>query len=170
VPARSGCCQDGNGGESRGKEMHAYRTEAATDEKDLLKTFRFVVEDHAANGGRNGRDTNNGSPYGFLVTLASFSTIRIANQVLDGLTLIREVSSTPDWMASPDRSLVGPSAQNKAERDARWAGDFAGKPTVAIVGWNPTSSSEGSNSELRLMRSRSESCSGQFRWSKKVPS
>jgi len=95
VPARSGCCQDGNSGESRGKEMHAYRTEAATDEKDLLKTFRFVVEDHAANGGRNGRDTNNGSPYGFLVTLASFSTIHIANQVLLSR---REVSARQDAM------------------------------------------------------------------------
>ena len=40
----------------------------------------------------------------------------------------------PDWMADlVQKSGVGPSAQDKAEGDARWAGDFADRLTVAIA-------------------------------------
>jgi len=40
----------------------------------------------------------------------------------------------PDWMTDlVQKSGMGPSAQDKAEGDARWAGDFADKLTVAIA-------------------------------------
>ena len=40
----------------------------------------------------------------------------------------------PDWMADlVQKSGVGPNAQDKAEGDARWAGDFADRLTVAIA-------------------------------------
>ena len=38
----------------------------------------------------------------------------------------------PDWMADLVQK-PGPSAQDKAEGDARWAGDFADRLTVAIA-------------------------------------
>jgi hypothetical protein len=40
----------------------------------------------------------------------------------------------PDWMTDlAQKSGVGPSTQDKAEGDARWAGDFADRLTVAIA-------------------------------------
>ena len=40
----------------------------------------------------------------------------------------------PDWMADlVQKSGGGPSAQDKEEGDARWAGDFADRLTVAIA-------------------------------------
>jgi len=40
----------------------------------------------------------------------------------------------PDWMTDlVQKSGMGPSSQDKAEGDARWAGDFADRLTVAIA-------------------------------------
>ena len=40
----------------------------------------------------------------------------------------------PDWMADlVQKPGVDPSAQDKAEGDARWVGDFADRLTVAIA-------------------------------------
>jgi len=40
----------------------------------------------------------------------------------------------PDWMADlVQKPGAGPSAQDKAEGDARWAGDFADRLTLAIA-------------------------------------
>lgn len=40
----------------------------------------------------------------------------------------------PDWMTDlAQKSGAGPSTQDKAEGDARWAGDFADRLTVAIA-------------------------------------
>jgi len=40
----------------------------------------------------------------------------------------------PDWMTDLVQIPgMGPSAQDKAEGDARWAGDFTDKLTVAIA-------------------------------------
>jgi hypothetical protein len=40
----------------------------------------------------------------------------------------------PDWMADlAQKSGMGPSAQDKAEGDARWVSDFADRLTVAIA-------------------------------------
>ena len=40
----------------------------------------------------------------------------------------------PDWMADlVQKPGMGQSAQDKAEGDARWAGDFADRLTVAIT-------------------------------------
>jgi len=40
----------------------------------------------------------------------------------------------PDWMADlVQKSGTGSTAQDKTEGDARWAGDFADKLTVAIA-------------------------------------
>ncbi|KAF8215824.1 hypothetical protein K438DRAFT_1914733 [Mycena galopus ATCC 62051] len=111
----------------QGKETHVYRTETPADKKSLLTQFRHVAEELAAkkrkeregeherrksmwNGGGGGGDFSNAD----------------------------KMPATPDWMADlarrvdPDGS-ANTDAKEKADRDARWAGEWADELTVAIA-------------------------------------
>ncbi|KAF7337536.1 Exocyst complex component [Mycena sanguinolenta] len=111
----------------QGKETHVYRTETPADKKSLLTQFRHVAEELAAkkrkeregeherrksmwNGGGAGGDFGNAD----------------------------RMPAMPDWMADlarradPD-GAASTDAKEKADRDARWAGEWGDELTVAIA-------------------------------------
>jgi hypothetical protein len=121
-----------------GKETHVYRTEVAGDKKSLLATFRSVAEDLAAKRRkeREGEHERRKSLW-----VSGDVWLRLHSRPFASLTKLQggshsfeKLPSMPDWMADlVQKSGVGPSAQDKAEGDARWAGDFADRLTVAIA-------------------------------------
>ncbi|KAF9653216.1 hypothetical protein BDM02DRAFT_3087985 [Thelephora ganbajun] len=106
-----------------GKETHVYRTEAAGDKKSLLATFRSVSEDLAAKR-RKEREGEH----------ERRKSLWVSGDVRRGSHSFEKLPSMPDWMADlAQRPGMGQSAQDKAEGDARWAGEFADRLTVAIA-------------------------------------
>ncbi|KIM88914.1 hypothetical protein PILCRDRAFT_3077 [Piloderma croceum F 1598] len=113
-----------------GKETHVYRTENPSDKKSLLGQFRQVAEELAAKK----RKEREGEHERRKSLWAGGDRASVAWNA-DAL-----VSPVPDWMADLAHRAGGDgsSAKEKAERDARWVGEFADELTVAIAlrEWN----------------------------------
>ncbi|KAI0640292.1 hypothetical protein C8Q77DRAFT_1153163 [Trametes polyzona] len=107
-----------------GKETHVYRTEISVDKKNLLSQFRHVAEELAAKKRkeREGEHQRRKSMW-MGGDRASFA--------FNG----EGVPPLPDWMAdiASKSGELGASAKEKAERDARWIGDWSDELTVAIA-------------------------------------
>ncbi|KAJ7292985.1 nuclear mRNA splicing protein [Mycena rebaudengoi] len=110
----------------QGKETHVYRTETLADKKSLLSQFRHVAEDLAAKK-RKEREGEHERRKSMWTGGGGGDT---------GFNPDR-VPPMPDWMADlasrdPD-GAAGSDAKEKAERDARWVGEWADDLTVAIA-------------------------------------
>ncbi|KAF8079188.1 exo84 subunit/exocyst complex component [Lyophyllum atratum] len=110
-----------------GKETHVYRTENPQDKKSLLAQFRHVAEELAAKKRkeREGEHERRKSMWQGGPSGGGDRSSYIA---------------APDWMAdfaSRGGELPGveveAGAKEKAERDARWVGEWADDLTVAIA-------------------------------------
>ncbi|KAH9884631.1 hypothetical protein C8Q73DRAFT_660739 [Cubamyces lactineus] len=107
-----------------GKETHVYRTEISADKKNLLSQFRHVAEELAAKKRkeREGEHQRRKSMWmgGDRGSLAFTG---------------EGVPPLPDWMADLANKAgdMGASAKEKAERDARWIGDWSDELTVSIA-------------------------------------
>ncbi|KAJ6609351.1 hypothetical protein B0H10DRAFT_2225991 [Mycena sp. CBHHK59/15] len=112
----------------QGKETHVYRTETPSDKKALLSQFRQVAEELAAkrrkeregeHERRKSMWTGGGGGGG------------------GGGGDSERVPPMPDWMADlarrGDLDAAGTNAKEKAERDTRWASEWADDLTVAIA-------------------------------------
>ncbi|KAJ6575466.1 hypothetical protein B0H19DRAFT_1128810 [Mycena capillaripes] len=110
----------------QGKETHVYRTETPADKKSLLSQFRHVAEELAAKKRkeREGEHERRKSMWNGGGGDTGFNSDR--------------VPPMPDWMADlaskadPD-GAASTDAKEKAERDARWVGEWADELTVAIA-------------------------------------
>ncbi|KAJ7150404.1 exo84 subunit/exocyst complex component [Mycena filopes] len=110
----------------QGKETHVYRTETPADKKSLLSQFRHVAEELAAKKRkeREGEHERRKSMWNGGGGDFGGNSDR--------------VPPMPDWMADlaskvdPD-GAAGSDAKEKAERDARWVGEWADELTVAIA-------------------------------------
>ncbi|KAJ7665460.1 nuclear mRNA splicing protein [Mycena polygramma] len=109
----------------QGKETHVYRTETPADKKSLLTQFRHVAEELSAKKRkeREGEHERRKSMWNGGGGDTGFNSDRMP--------------PIPDWMADlaradPD-SVAGADAKEKAERDARWVGEWADELTVAIA-------------------------------------
>ncbi|KAI0779029.1 hypothetical protein BD413DRAFT_632875 [Trametes elegans] len=107
-----------------GKETHVYRTEISADKKSLLSQFRHVAEELAAKKRkeREGEHQRRKSMW--------MSGDR-ASLAYGG----EGIPPMPEWMAdlASQSGELGASAKEKAERDARWIGDWSDELTVAIA-------------------------------------
>ncbi|KAI0652727.1 hypothetical protein C8Q79DRAFT_939095 [Trametes meyenii] len=107
-----------------GKETHVYRTDISADKKNLLSQFRHVAEELAAKKRkeREGEHQRRKSMWmgGDRSSLA-----------FNG----EGVPPMPEWMAelAGKSGELGASAKEKAERDARWVGDWSDELTVSIA-------------------------------------
>ncbi|CCM03823.1 uncharacterized protein FIBRA_05972 [Fibroporia radiculosa] len=102
-----------------GKETHVYRTEAVGDKKHILSQFRQVAEELSAKRRkeREGEHLRRKSVW-----------------ENDRSSTVEPVPPVPVWMADiVGQTEMGPSAKEKAERDARWIGDFCDELTVSIA-------------------------------------
>ncbi|KAF8492853.1 hypothetical protein F5888DRAFT_1728215 [Russula emetica] len=105
-----------------GKETHVYRTDSASDKKNMLAQFRHIAEELSAKRRkeREGEHERRKSLW--------------AGGGGRGLTAPGEVPPVPDWMTDlAQQTGMNDSAKEVAERDARWIGDFADQLTVAIA-------------------------------------
>ncbi|KAI0279416.1 hypothetical protein BGY98DRAFT_1089185 [Russula aff. rugulosa BPL654] len=105
-----------------GKETHVYRTDSASDKKNMLAQFRHIAEELSAKRRkeREGEHERRKSLW--------------AGGGGRGLTSPGEVPPVPDWMTDlVQHTGMNDSAKEVAERDARWIGDFADQLTVAIA-------------------------------------
>ncbi|RDB19331.1 Exocyst complex component EXO84 [Hypsizygus marmoreus] len=107
-----------------GKETHVYRTETAQDKKSLLAQFRSVAEELAAKK-RKEREGEHERRKSMWQAGGGDST---------------SYAPMPEWMAdlaSRGGEIPGvemeAGAKEKAERDARWVGEWADDLTVAIA-------------------------------------
>ncbi|KAI0080989.1 hypothetical protein K474DRAFT_1704276 [Panus rudis PR-1116 ss-1] len=103
------------------KETHVYRTDTAADKKNLLAQFRQVAEELAAKRQkeREGEHQRRKSLW-----VGDRHSIALGN----------DIPPVPDFLAHlADASDMGASAKDKAERDARWIGDFTDELIVAIA-------------------------------------
>lgn len=104
------------------KETHVYRTEVTADKKHLLSQFRHIAEELAAKRRkeREGEHQRRKSLW--------------SSNDRNSQSFIPDVPPLPDFLADVSGiSGMGSSAKDKAERDARWAGDFTDDLTVAIA-------------------------------------
>ncbi|KAG1742727.1 uncharacterized protein EDB91DRAFT_1127738 [Suillus paluster] len=107
------------------KETYVYRTEAASDKKNLLGQFRQVAEELAIRKRREreGEHERRKSMW----TGADRSSMTLHPDAMPSL---------PDWMAELARKAGvegDTSARDKTERDARFISDFSDDLTVAIA-------------------------------------
>ncbi|KAI0370103.1 hypothetical protein BV20DRAFT_1044076 [Pilatotrama ljubarskyi] len=107
-----------------GKETHVYRTEISVDKKNLLSQFRQVAEELAAKKRkeREGEHQRRKSMW-MGGDRGSFAFTG------------EGVPPLPEWMAdlATKSGEMGATAKEKAERDARWIGDWSDDLTVAIA-------------------------------------
>ncbi|KAH7916378.1 hypothetical protein BJ138DRAFT_995706 [Hygrophoropsis aurantiaca] len=109
-----------------GKETHVYRTENASDKKMLLAQFRQVAEELAVKK-RKEREGEHERRKSLWVGGGGGRASLALNP--------DNMPSLPDWMAelAQKAGVEDSSAKDKAERDARWVGDFSDDLTVAIA-------------------------------------
>ncbi|KAI0275476.1 hypothetical protein BC834DRAFT_51840 [Gloeopeniophorella convolvens] len=104
-----------------GKETHVYRTDSAADKKNLLSQFRQVAEELAAKK----RKEREGEHERRKSLWAGGDR---------GSVAWGEMPPVPDWMSDlAQKAGMSDDAKEKAERDARWVGDFADELNVAIA-------------------------------------
>ncbi|EKM61512.1 uncharacterized protein PHACADRAFT_135232 [Phanerochaete carnosa HHB-10118-sp] len=104
------------------KETHVYRTEVAADKKHLLVQFRHVAEELASKR-RKEREGEHQRRKSLWV-----------NGDRTSQAFPPDVPPLPDFLTEMSgNSELGSSAKEKAERDARWLGDFCDDLTVAIA-------------------------------------
>ncbi|OSD01155.1 hypothetical protein PYCCODRAFT_1392308 [Trametes coccinea BRFM310] len=107
-----------------GKETHVYRTEISADKKNLLSQFRQVAEELAAKKRkeREGEHQRRKSMW----MGGDRGSLAFSGEGMPPL---------PEWMAdlASKSGEMGASAKEKAERDARWIGDWSDELTVAIA-------------------------------------
>lgn len=110
----------------QGKETHVYRTETPSEKKSLLSQFRHVAEELAAKKRkeREGEHERRKSMWNGGGGEMNFSNPD-------------RMPAMPDWMADlasrADPDGAATDAKEKAERDARWVGEWADELTVAIA-------------------------------------
>ncbi|KAJ6502642.1 nuclear mRNA splicing protein [Mycena vulgaris] len=112
----------------QGKETHVYRTETPSDKKSLLSQFRHVAEELAAKKRkeREGEHERRKSMWN-------------GGGGDTGFGNADKMPAMPDWMADLASRVgdldgaAGSDAKEKAERDARWVGEWADELTVAIA-------------------------------------
>ncbi|KAF9469596.1 Cullin repeat-like-containing domain protein, partial [Collybia nuda] len=105
-----------------GKETHVYRTETSADKKSLLAQFRQVAEELAAKKRKEREGEHE----------------RRKSMWQSGGGDRSSIPPVPDWMAElaskgGDIPGLASDAKEKAERDARWVGEWADELTVAIA-------------------------------------
>ncbi|KAG6907950.1 hypothetical protein DXG01_006808 [Tephrocybe rancida] len=107
-----------------GKETHVYRTENSQDKKGLLSQFRHVAEELAAKKRKEREGEHE----------------RRKSMWQAGGGDRSSFAAVPEWMAdlaARDGEFPGDDlesgAKEKAERDARWVGEWADDLTVAIA-------------------------------------
>ncbi|CDO77292.1 hypothetical protein BN946_scf184753.g42 [Trametes cinnabarina] len=107
-----------------GKETHVYRTEISSDKKNLLSQFRQVAEELAAKK-RKEREGEHQRRKSIWMG-GDRGSLAFTGEGIPPL---------PDWMAdlASNSGEMGASAKEKAERDARWIGDWSDDLTVAIA-------------------------------------
>ena len=123
-----------------GKETHVFRTEAAGDKKHLLSQFRQVAEELSAKR-RKEREAEHGRRKSLYTAdvrvLPCAIPWRLLHMVLQRSSMVFNVESMPPmptWMADiVGQTDMGASAKEKAERDARWIGDYCDELTVSIA-------------------------------------
>lgn len=104
-----------------GKETHVYRTDSASDKKNMLAQFRHIAEELSAKR----RKEREGEHERRKSLWAGGGR---------GLTAPGEFPPVPDWMNDlAQHTGMNDSAKEVAERDTRWIGDFADQLTVAIA-------------------------------------
>ncbi|OCH90543.1 hypothetical protein OBBRIDRAFT_776799 [Obba rivulosa] len=109
-----------------GKETHVYRTEIAADKKGLLAQFRHVAEELAAKK-RKEREGEHQRRKSMWIGGGD----RDSGAFGAGA---EPMPPLPTWLADlAGKADMGPSGKEKAERDARWIGDFSDDLTVAIA-------------------------------------
>ncbi|KAI0054118.1 hypothetical protein FA95DRAFT_1476670, partial [Auriscalpium vulgare] len=104
-----------------GKETHVYRTETASDKRSLLAQFRHVAEELATKKRkeREGEHERRKSMWNSDRGSLAFNPA--------------DLPPVPDWMADLTmKEGTSEGAKEKADRDARWVGEFADELTVAI--------------------------------------
>ncbi|KAH9926480.1 uncharacterized protein B0H18DRAFT_1118969 [Fomitopsis serialis] len=105
-----------------GKETHVYRTEAGGDKKQLLSQFRQVAEELSAKR-RKEREAEHGRRKSLYVADRSSMAFNVES-----------MPPIPTWMADlVGQTEMGATAKEKAERDARWMGDYCDELTVSIA-------------------------------------
>ncbi|RDX44306.1 hypothetical protein OH76DRAFT_1409275 [Lentinus brumalis] len=108
-----------------GKETHVYRTEISADKKNLLSQFRHVAEELAAKKRkeREGEHQRRKSLW-----MGDRGSMAFSGD-MPGMPPM------PEWMSdlAAKSGELGASAKEKAERDARWIGDWSDELTVAIA-------------------------------------
>lgn len=100
-----------------GKETHVYRTESSHEKKSLLSQFRHVAEELAA---KRRKEREGEHERRKTLWAGEGGDLRDNN--------------TPDWMRDlADRGGEDSGGKAKADRDARWVGEFTDEMTVAIA-------------------------------------
>ncbi|KZP28786.1 hypothetical protein FIBSPDRAFT_728388 [Athelia psychrophila] len=103
-----------------GKETHVYRTENPGDKKNLLTQFRQVAEELAAKKRREREGEHERR-----------KSLWAAG---DRMSHAVNAPAVPDWMAElAERAGEHGAGKEKAEKDARWVGEFSDDLTVAIA-------------------------------------
>ncbi|PPQ99518.1 hypothetical protein CVT24_005308 [Panaeolus cyanescens] len=110
-----------------GKETHVYRTESPSDKKSLLAQFRQVAEELS----QKRRKEREGEH-------ERRKSLWQAGTNTSGRNSPVPAMPVPDWMADLAKRGgeipgVTVDAKEKAERDARWVGDWADDLTVSIA-------------------------------------
>ncbi|KAF9566937.1 hypothetical protein CPC08DRAFT_719598 [Agrocybe pediades] len=108
-----------------GKETHVYRTDTPADKKNLLTQFRQVAEELS----QKRRKEREGEHERRKSMWQGGSGVPSTNG---------SVPPVPDWMAELARKGgdipgMGSDVKEKAERDARWVGEWSDNLTVAIA-------------------------------------
>jgi hypothetical protein len=118
-----------------------YRTDSAADKKNLLSQFRHVAEELAAKKrkereGEHERRKSLWTGGGVCRPVA----LLFDPLILTFIALQRapdapgDVPPVPDWMSDlAQQAGMSDGEKEKAERDARWIGDFADELNVAIA-------------------------------------
>ncbi|KAI0726836.1 hypothetical protein C8Q72DRAFT_843279 [Fomitopsis betulina] len=105
-----------------GKETHVFRTEASGDKKHLLSQFRQVAEELSAKR-RKEREAEHGRRKSLYTADRSSMAFNVES-----------MPPMPTWMADiVGQTDMGASGKEKAERDARWIGDYCDELTVSIA-------------------------------------
>jgi hypothetical protein len=128
----------------QGKETHVYRTVNQADKKALLAQFRQVADELAAKRRkeREGEHERRKSMWQAgdvrLTLIYAFSAP--SSCLYQGNSAVPPMPAMPEWMADLARrggEFPGVSqaddAKEKAERDARWVGEWSDDLTVAIA-------------------------------------
>ncbi|KDR85544.1 hypothetical protein GALMADRAFT_234471 [Galerina marginata CBS 339.88] len=112
-----------------GKETHVYRTETPSDKKSLLSQFRQVAEELSQKRRKEREGEHERRKSMWQGGPGSGG---------GGVGRNSPVPPVPDWMAElakkgGDIPGLGTDAKEKAERDARWIGEWSDDLTVAIA-------------------------------------